>query len=83
MNFKPASHYVISISMEGEGANPKGEFWVDDITVEPIEYNILIGIEVIAWKQEIFEDQIDVIVGLDIINSVFANGDYLDLKIYI
>ena len=46
MNFKPASHYVISISMEGEGANPTGEFWVDDITVEPIEYNILIGIEV-------------------------------------
>ena len=83
MNFKPASHYVISISMKGEGANPTGEFWVDDITVEPIEYNILIGIEVITWKQEIFEDQIDVIVGLDIINSVFANGDYLDLKIYI
>ena len=83
MNFKPASHYVISISMRSNGANPTGEFWMDDITVEPIEYDILNGVEVVTWKQEIFEDQIDVIVSLNIIDSVFSYGDYLDLKIYI
>ena len=83
MNFKKSSHYVISISLRSKGANSTGEFWMDDITVEPLEYDILNGVEVVTWKQEIYEDPIDVLVSLNIIDSVFANGDYLDLKIYI
>ncbi len=83
MNFKKASHYVISISLRATGSDATGEFWMDDITVEPLEYDILNGVEVVTWKQEVYEDPIDVIVSLNIIDSVFVNGDYLNLKVYI
>ena len=83
MNFKKTSHYVISISLRATGSNPTGEFWMDDISIEPIEYDILNGVEVVTWKQEIYEEPIDVLVSLNIIDSVFSNGDYLDLKVYI
>ena len=51
--------------------------------MEPIEYDILNAVEFVTWKQEIYEDEVDVIVSLNIINSVFENGDYLNLKVYI
>ena len=83
MNFKKASHYVISISLRASSSGATGEYWMDDITLEPLEYNILNAIEVVTWKQEIYENEVDVIVSLNIINSVFENGDYLNLKVYI
>ena len=46
-----------------------------------VENNVLLAVEVVTWRQEIFEDPVDVLVDLDVIDSVFFNGDYLIITV--
>jgi len=41
MNFNEAHHYQIAFLIKPKGSNPTGEFWVDDVSFEPLYTNIL------------------------------------------
>lgn len=79
MNFGPAGFYIISIDLRP--ATATGEFWFDDVSMEVIETDVLLGTDVVTWRQEIFEAPVDVLVDLDIMNSIFVNGDYLIITV--
>ena len=83
MNFNKAPRYQIAFLIKSDGANPTGEFWIDDITFEPLYTITLNTVEVVTWKQEIFEDPVDIIADVEIIDSVYYNGDYINMTIYI
>lgn len=79
MNFEKSSHYVVVADLRPASAT--GEYWIDDVSMEMVETNVLLAVEVVTWRQEIFEDKVDVLVDLDVINSVFFNGTYLIITV--
>ena len=79
MFFGEASWYVFLARLNGAGAT--GEFWLDDLVMEVQPTNILNYIETTAWKQEVFEDPIEIYVDLEINNSVWHNGTNFTLKV--
>lgn len=79
MNFEKSGHYVVVAELRPSSA--VGEFWLDDVSMEMVENNVLLAVEVVTWRQEIFEDPVDVLVDLDVIDSVFFNGDYLIITV--
>ena len=83
MNFNEAHHYQIAFLIRNKGDNPTGEFLIDDVSLEPLYEPLLNNVEVVTWKQEIFEDPVDIIADVEIIDSIYFNGDYLNITIYI
>jgi len=83
MNFNEAHHYQVAFLIRSQGADSTGEFWIDDVSLEPLYLPVLNNVEVVTWKQEIFEDPVDIIADLEIIDSIYYNGDYINLTIYI
>ncbi|ELP89754.1 hypothetical protein EIN_424360 [Entamoeba invadens IP1] len=58
-----------------------GEIWIDDVLLEPTGRDIVLGFQVMSWRQEVFTDVFEVRVGLDVQNSVYQNGNFLNLQI--
>ena len=58
-----------------------GEYWIDDLTVEVLRTDILGYIETTAWKQEAFEDEIEIYVNLLINGSIWHDGNGFTLTI--
>ena len=79
MNFEKSGHYVVLGQLRPNAAT--GEFWLDDLSMEMIENNVLLAVEVTTWRQEVFEDPVEVLVDLDVIDSVFFNGTYLVITV--
>ncbi len=83
MNFNEAHHYQVAFLIRSQGEDSTGEFWIDDVSLEPLYLPVLNNVEVVTWKQEIFEDPVDIIADLEIIDSIYYNGYYINLTIYI
>ena len=58
-----------------------GEFWIDDIVMEPILPNILHTVQINAWRDEVFEDETIVNIGLNVESTIFENGNHLSFKL--
>ena len=81
MNFGNASSYVTLAQLRPSSSS--GEFWIDDVSLEPVFTSVLLAVEVVTWRQEVFEDEVEVLVDLDIIDSVFENGMHLNITVEI
>jgi len=79
MFFGNASRYVYLACLHN--GNALGEFWIDDLSIEPVETDILGYIETTAWKQEVYRDPIEIYVNLLINNSIWHNGTNFTLHI--
>jgi len=74
-----SSRYTMSILLHAAGGT--GEFWVDDLSLSPVRTNILGFIETTAWRQEAFEDPIEIYVNMLINNTAWHYGQYFTLKV--
>lgn len=81
MNFGNATFYVTLAQLRP--GTSTGEFWMDDISLEPVFTPVLLAVEVVTWRQEVFKDEVEVLVDLDIIDSIFENGMYLTITVEI
>ncbi len=82
MNFGKAGHYVIGFDLRPSN-KATGEFWVDDVSLEMIETDILKSVLVKTYKSEVYKSEVEILVDLAIINSVFENGEYITIKVQI
>ncbi|BFU21071.1 carbohydrate binding domain containing protein [Entamoeba histolytica HM-1:IMSS-B] len=69
--------FIISARLQGAAAT--GEFWIDDISLEPIEQNVLISVDCITWRQEAYIEPFEIRVGLDVNDTAFQDGSYLSI----
>lgn len=66
------------------GASPGDEIWIDNLSLEPAEMSLLIGVDVHKFKQELEPDEkVEVFFNIDGDTSVFENGTYLDVTMNI
>ena len=69
--------YIMDVVSRGDT-----EFWVDDIAFEPITTDKLLrAAEVRSWRQEVFEDKVEVLADLLITGTCFEKGDHLNLTL--
>ena len=76
-NFHQKS-YSISYNLQPQQAT--GEFWIDDLSVEPVIENYLYSVDVISWRQEVFEDPVEVRIATKFLTSIFEKGEYCQFK---
>ena len=79
MNFH-SSQYTLSAGIDG---SETGEYWIDDIRLEPIVENYLYGVDVVSWRQEVYEDPVEVRVATSLWESMFEDGKHLRFKMTI
>ena len=53
-----------------------GEFWVDDVSFVPIVENYLYSAEVVSWRQEVFEREVEVRIATNLLYTAFQDGKY-------
>lgn len=70
--------YSIGIGLRDNGV---GEFWLDDLSLTPIEdTNYLVTADINSYRQEVFDEKKKVIVSLSILKTVYENGENMGLK---
>ena len=52
-----------------------GEFWVDDLSFEIVIEDYLYGVDVVSWRQEVFEDEVEVRIATAFHWTVFEKGE--------
>ena len=75
MFFGESVNWTISSILSRNAA--VGEFWLDDLVLEPLRTPFLGYIETTAWKQEVFEDEIEIYVNMLINETAYDGGKQL------
>lgn len=79
--FQEKSKYSFAAVLHPEKAT--GEFWIDDYRLDVAEETYLLSVDVIAWRQEVFEDPVEVRVSTTLYKSAFETGKYSQYKLYV
>ncbi|EMS14700.1 carbohydrate binding domain containing protein [Entamoeba histolytica HM-3:IMSS] len=73
------SAHTFGILLHAAGA--LGEFWIDDVSMEAVNPDILTTLQVVSWRQEAYKDEIEIRSGINVENTIFEKGDYLSFKL--
>lgn len=79
MFFGESVNWTISSILSRNAA--VGEFWLDDLVLEPLRTPFLGYIETTAWKQEVFEDEIEIYVNMLINETAYDGGKHFKLTV--
>ena len=65
--------YQGTMNIRGKGT---GEFWVDDVSFEPVVENYIYSVDVVSWRQEVYEREVEVRIATNLWDTLFETGDY-------